>query len=810
MAAQFPLRKPLPCFAGILFTFLLLAACSASPEQQAAQTAEAQTATAAVWTATHTATPSSTFTPSATPTITLTFTSTPTVTNTPTDTPTPTLTPTIAIPVSMGTSMPTPGVVISAENLADLRNTAIFSEHPFLNAALAPDKMHQATLTMTGILVEGFQTLYYIPMESTLGDLHFTLDSRLLYFSGDKLYFWRAADGSPLLQLENAPFRISPDSARLAYFYDDKVLLYSLEDGSLIEEVWPAGAEPSEFKPYAISADFSTLLLSNPKSSWVKIVKVGSTEEPFKFNVKFCNPNYRSYAISPGGAFVVESCTGEHTFFRTSDGSQFAKPVNTSYLNVISDQMIATFSSNTFETTLWEVRESDFGLLRRLSGYLYNFEEIASGVAVRLITCTQDGFNVYPLDSDQPIQQIKVPDTRNASLSTDGTILFQSWPRSWAEVRDGNNGNVLGTIPQNETWFSANRTKLAFLANAVWYESLYDQNTRLMQDLANGTFTQMPAHPQSPLYVEPPSQNGDFNPSPGRKYVSWNSQIFDPQSGRVVLDLDQQGKSLLAVSDSGELAAVAAQNDPRTVEIIHVADGKVQTILTAPKLDERFLNAFFTPDEQHLITNTYELPGDVPPCPLGDNTCHAKPGLRIWNVADGSLTGETKPGGVVMGISPDSSMLYLDDRGQNFYVIRIPDAVTLFAFTLPAYQYWWYQAAASPDGKWLYLCQPDGCKMYETVTFTPAPFRVNEANSRGGLQEIIYSPDSALIGEVYGRGIAILDRSSGETLQFLWPGGGLYSNGEASIQRAFFTPDGMTLNLLMTNGDLLRYAVAGP
>jgi sarcosine oxidase delta subunit len=69
----------------LLLTLLLLAACTPSPEQQAANTDTAQTATAAAWTST----PS----PSSTPIPTLTFTPLPTFTPTDTFTPTPSLTP---------------------------------------------------------------------------------------------------------------------------------------------------------------------------------------------------------------------------------------------------------------------------------------------------------------------------------------------------------------------------------------------------------------------------------------------------------------------------------------------------------------------------------------------------------------------------------------------------------------------------------------------------------------------------------------------------------------------------------------------
>jgi hypothetical protein len=67
-----------------LCCFILLSACGPSPEQQAAMTSTALTATAAAWTPTLTATltPMPTDTP------------TPTLTPTPTDTPTPTLSPT--------------------------------------------------------------------------------------------------------------------------------------------------------------------------------------------------------------------------------------------------------------------------------------------------------------------------------------------------------------------------------------------------------------------------------------------------------------------------------------------------------------------------------------------------------------------------------------------------------------------------------------------------------------------------------------------------------------------------------------------
>jgi hypothetical protein len=75
---------------------LLLAACGPSPEEQAALTAAAITATAASWTETPTATftPSSTSTATSTPTVTF----TPTITLTPTETATPTFAfPTVAV-----------------------------------------------------------------------------------------------------------------------------------------------------------------------------------------------------------------------------------------------------------------------------------------------------------------------------------------------------------------------------------------------------------------------------------------------------------------------------------------------------------------------------------------------------------------------------------------------------------------------------------------------------------------------------------------------------------------------------------------
>jgi len=70
--------------------FILLAACSPSPEQQVAMTATAMTATAAAWTPTPTATNTPTSTPTPTPTATPTATPSPTPTDTPTSTPSPT------------------------------------------------------------------------------------------------------------------------------------------------------------------------------------------------------------------------------------------------------------------------------------------------------------------------------------------------------------------------------------------------------------------------------------------------------------------------------------------------------------------------------------------------------------------------------------------------------------------------------------------------------------------------------------------------------------------------------------------------
>lgn len=75
-----------------LLILVLFSACSLSPEEQAEQTAIAQTASAQAWTPTSTSTNTPTFTP------THTFTSTITLTSTITDTPTITFTPTYSFP----------------------------------------------------------------------------------------------------------------------------------------------------------------------------------------------------------------------------------------------------------------------------------------------------------------------------------------------------------------------------------------------------------------------------------------------------------------------------------------------------------------------------------------------------------------------------------------------------------------------------------------------------------------------------------------------------------------------------------------
>ena len=77
-------------FAFFVCLLFILTACGPSPEQQAAMTATAMTATAAAWTPT----PTATNTPTSTPTPTATETPTPTLTPTPTDTPTVTPSPT--------------------------------------------------------------------------------------------------------------------------------------------------------------------------------------------------------------------------------------------------------------------------------------------------------------------------------------------------------------------------------------------------------------------------------------------------------------------------------------------------------------------------------------------------------------------------------------------------------------------------------------------------------------------------------------------------------------------------------------------
>jgi hypothetical protein len=82
----------------MLFSVLMitLSACGPTPEEQATQTATAQTATAFSWTATFTST--QTFTPTFTPTFTHTYTPSLTLTPTITDTPTITFTPTFSYP----------------------------------------------------------------------------------------------------------------------------------------------------------------------------------------------------------------------------------------------------------------------------------------------------------------------------------------------------------------------------------------------------------------------------------------------------------------------------------------------------------------------------------------------------------------------------------------------------------------------------------------------------------------------------------------------------------------------------------------
>jgi len=72
----------------IFLVVILLSACSPSPEEQAAMTSTALTATAALWTDTPTST--LTFTPTFTETLTPTLTLTPSITPSPTITPTPT------------------------------------------------------------------------------------------------------------------------------------------------------------------------------------------------------------------------------------------------------------------------------------------------------------------------------------------------------------------------------------------------------------------------------------------------------------------------------------------------------------------------------------------------------------------------------------------------------------------------------------------------------------------------------------------------------------------------------------------------
>jgi hypothetical protein len=77
--------KPVIFLTLFLICILLASGCAPSPEEQATQTAQAQTATAAGWTATHTPKPTLTFTPTITPS----FTPSPTATLVPTETPTP-------------------------------------------------------------------------------------------------------------------------------------------------------------------------------------------------------------------------------------------------------------------------------------------------------------------------------------------------------------------------------------------------------------------------------------------------------------------------------------------------------------------------------------------------------------------------------------------------------------------------------------------------------------------------------------------------------------------------------------------------
>ncbi|MBI5351078.1 MAG: hypothetical protein HZB50_00405 [Chloroflexi bacterium] len=637
----------------LLTCFLLLSACGPAPEVLAAQTAQASTATAALWT------------------------------------PTPTATPTIT---------PTPVGLISAGSCKSVQEIRRVGDGSLNMLTYSADGRWLAAATSSGVTVydtQAFKIVWSAKTGANLTEIAFTPQSETLsgVDAAFTLYQWQVTDGRQLLAKKPADinelpmaFALSPDGSFLAVpAYDDSIHLYKMSDASLSGKIeqflflgetpYAMSISPDAKRMVTISLNGDLRFWSIPDKKMRGVLESKQNERPIALN------------FAPDGKLVVN--------FETNGGDTYARILDPASQTWVQ-KMVLPVAGITAGKLMFNPSQSGIDLRRfgsdqpsstlpeqsRLQG-----RAASSPDGTSLAVGTAEGIHIWRLADASLTGSIPARYTSYSSLavSADGTKLAAG--NNWGiELLNPVDGTVIQTLkPENKLGpyaslvLSPGGELLAGAVDKTVYVWDLQAGRQLWEEEMEDSFTVLAFSPDGSLLAggyyqsQSPIQFGDT--IPGR------ISVWESRGGDLTQELDGGGQILtpgyssLAFSADGRYLLAAQSGGD--IELWLTEDWSLSKVIKNESIMAWNPRLAFAPDGKSFISGGMDRTIQVWKAPEGD---------KVRSIQSGKGTVEA------LAFSPDGEMfassimndIDLWDAGSGAHLCKISgssDLPTAIFFT---------------------------------------------------------------------------------------------------------------------------------